>query len=665
MCRLRAFTKTLNTFYKSRNTSRDHDRKYSPKDPSVYLSARTDGKPLRLLYSTFIWEVCDKKPGSPYFELELYVLPRERTRNFHITPSWEHSCSLGPSDQPCPLPEIGVACHLVKDASSGECLAQLGSWIANCRENHTACPDNSETALPKRVIDVGPADGSEMPRLYISQGETRSYVALSHCWGRSKLVTTTRATVAARGLGIPWGELSRTFQDAITLTRRLGIRYLWIDSLCIVQDDKVDWAEQASKMAGIYSAAYLIIAATDSTDGSGGLFKPRRRVEVAPGIFARQRLNREMFESDNSICPRYPLLTRAWCFQERMLSARVIHYTSAGMLFECLTCIRHEGDDASVSSPKAEYAEDLQRTEDGHVDDEPRAKQSPSGGEEELPDDGPNQVWLNMRYERWGFIVESFSAGNLTYRTDTFPALSAIAGQLYVPQMGRYVAGLWEGDMAFGLLWVGADDPTKRPGVYRRPAQYVAPTFSWVSRTGPVVMFNINTDNFKVQFSVLGASCLLRGSDPYGQISSGFVRVRGRMVQAKYHQPGCSDSECEGLWTPTQRPGVPRNVRELDSLVHDECHVFVKGFRPVDISADSEEDAKMPDGEAVYCFEILRMGAIDEEDGRDEDDTGWNSVVLILRRSLTGENCYTRAAASFVFDPRMLKDAPEVDITIL
>ena len=111
-----------------------------------------------------------------------------------------------------------------------------------------------------------------MVRLYETQRELAHYTTLSHCWGKKRIVTTTKATLGQRKLEVQWPRLSRTFQDAINITRALGIRYIWIDSLCIIQDDKEDWERESAKMAEIYSCSYLNLAATGSADGDGGCF---------------------------------------------------------------------------------------------------------------------------------------------------------------------------------------------------------------------------------------------------------------------------------------------------------------------------------------------------------------------------------------------------------
>ena len=133
---------------------------------------------------------------------------------------------------------------------------------------HPGCNTNVGL-LPLRVIDVG-MPGTRCPFLYISRGNPDFYTALSHCWGSSALLRTTESNIDAHKEEIPRTVLSKTFQDAITTTQELAIRYLWIDSTCILQDDKEDWEVQSGQMASIYSNAQVVLAATDAENGTKG-----------------------------------------------------------------------------------------------------------------------------------------------------------------------------------------------------------------------------------------------------------------------------------------------------------------------------------------------------------------------------------------------------------
>lgn len=150
-------------------------------------------------------------------------------------------------------------------------------WLAECISNHANCSDVG-AYLPTRVIDVGSADelSTSCVRLVQPrelQGRTAAYTALSRCWGPvSNLVKTTRENLPIHLRGLAFNLLPKTYRDAITVTRKLKIQYLWIDSLCIVQDDTVDWQREAANMALVYSHAHLTIAAASAADSTGGCY---------------------------------------------------------------------------------------------------------------------------------------------------------------------------------------------------------------------------------------------------------------------------------------------------------------------------------------------------------------------------------------------------------
>ena len=158
----------------------------------------------------------------------------------------------------------------------------LRVWLKHCEFSHTKCaigdfhsyPLDGKCPLPLRVIDVGPSNGSTQPRLCFPDGLQGKWIALSHCWGNKLLQPpkTTRKNLRKHEKRIPLESLPRTFHDAVLVTRALEIRYLWIDSLCIVQDDAADVAEQLPRMGEIYRNASLTLLAGESTNCGDGLF---------------------------------------------------------------------------------------------------------------------------------------------------------------------------------------------------------------------------------------------------------------------------------------------------------------------------------------------------------------------------------------------------------
>lgn len=120
------------------------------------------------------------------------------------------------------------------------CFEFLIESIKVCDQFHVSCRLSTPFTLPTRVIDLGPSAGEMLPKLYHSSGEKAPYIALSHCWGSNQTFKTEKATLSKRCAGININELPKTFRDAIAVTKKLRMRYLWIDSLCIVQDDRYE-----------------------------------------------------------------------------------------------------------------------------------------------------------------------------------------------------------------------------------------------------------------------------------------------------------------------------------------------------------------------------------------------------------------------------------------
>jgi heterokaryon incompatibility protein (HET) len=223
------------------------------------------------------------------------------------------------------------------------------SMIQLCSSKHKLCPSAKESLLPKRTLSVRRLpDGETSVKIQENKERKGRYNALSHCWGSSQTCTTTSRMLEAYKNGIPWTKLPNTFRDAIIFSLDLGIDQIWIDALCIVQDDARDWDIESSKMADIYQNAFVTLAATTSSNGDGGCFsinhRPVREVELSDNrglvggssITVRQKLKHWTFTVTNTSVQPYPLLSRGWVFQERYLSPRVLHFCKEEMVWECI-----------------------------------------------------------------------------------------------------------------------------------------------------------------------------------------------------------------------------------------------------------------------------------------------------------------------------------------
>jgi Heterokaryon incompatibility protein (HET) len=150
-------------------------------------------------------------------------------------------------------------------------ISNICRWLGDCCSFHERCSSNtSETALPKRVLDVGTLASPNLRMVQCSNEKTK-YIALSYCWGLSGRVVASMQNLEELLHHIEENRLPRTFRNAISITRKLRIRYLWIDALCTIQDCRLDWEEQSAKMGDIYGNAYLTLSASKASDVSEGL----------------------------------------------------------------------------------------------------------------------------------------------------------------------------------------------------------------------------------------------------------------------------------------------------------------------------------------------------------------------------------------------------------
>ena len=229
------------------------------------------------------------------------------------------------------------------------------AWITNCVVNHLDCRRQllESHSRPRRLIAVGDLDDDVRLCNSSALDPDALYVTLSHCWGPQgipfKLQKGNESILSER---IPMAQLSLTFTDAIKLTRRLqvlGVKYLWIDALCILQDSEEDWRDQALIMGEIYGNAFCNIAACTGSDGTSGLYPDNdgvsRRVctldtgtsSCLSGYFAVRDKNIMRSDAKNAT-----ILSRAWCVQELMLAPRVLYFSRSHTVWECATLLAED-----------------------------------------------------------------------------------------------------------------------------------------------------------------------------------------------------------------------------------------------------------------------------------------------------------------------------------
>lgn len=223
-------------------------------------------------------------------------------------------------------------------SDSNETFSQIERWIRTCDCQHRCLRWNlvndEPPALPTRLLEIDASTDTTMIRLITSEQLPvgTQYLTLSHRWGTGmplRLDAQSRFTLET---GIPALLLPPTFRDAAIVATRLSIQYLWIDSLCILQDSLEDWARQAKQMATVYSNGYLNIAASDSEDSRGGLFRTRDVNSVQSFQICTSKGRTYLCGADTSVHDMdfCALSERAWVVQERFLCRRVA--TSAGLV---------------------------------------------------------------------------------------------------------------------------------------------------------------------------------------------------------------------------------------------------------------------------------------------------------------------------------------------
>ncbi|PMD45788.1 HET-domain-containing protein, partial [Hyaloscypha variabilis F] len=354
----------------------------------------------------------------------------------------------------------------------------LLDWLDDCEKSHTSCQGTNKL-LPTRVVHVGEDRGNE-PFLHVSRGEAGRYVALSHCWGEVLLIKTEKSNFSKHRNGIRYDTLPKNFQDAITVARAIGVDYIWIDSLCIIQDDALDWEIESSRMASIYQNAHVVLVASNSADSQGGLWNSAwgnsgqtNGVKELPYVngdgSTSQIIARKTFSHADIIPESYleyeapsPLSKRAWTLQEELLASRCIFFTGKELLWKC------------QSATKCECMQEDNERAKGEIDRKTLWESAKSADSA-------------TRYGEWRSLMAYYSKRNITYESDRLPAISGLARYMQYNGAGEYLAGMWKEDLWESLLWLPR--PVWRDVIHdnlastyrRRASPYRAPTWSWMS----------------------------------------------------------------------------------------------------------------------------------------------------------------------------------------
>ncbi|KAI3316944.1 HET-domain-containing protein [Xylariaceae sp. AK1471] len=383
------------------------------------------------------------------------------------------------------------------------------------KEEHCDCRiQTMQAELPTRLLIV-PGAGRSLRLGLTKHFENKAsvkYLTLTHCWGSVPMpLVATRENLESLLTGIPFKRLTKSFQDAITITQRLGFQYIWIDSLCIVQDDEQDWITEASRMATAYSGCTLNLVAADAPDGSYGCFLDRKEPPQKTKIFYNG-IEYQCSPNINTYLRRTAIGGRGWCFQETFLSPRSLFFCKTQLFWECRAIRAHES---------------LALIPSWHLDLIPFRAQGIKWGHPTTP--------KNIA-KNWLRLVTAYSRTVVTYPKDKLVAFSGVArlfgqqakcgtnGDAPILNAG-YVAGMWRVGLEYQLLWY-VSWAARRP----RNKSFSAPSWSWASVDGPVKSSLAdfkNGGNFKIRedFKVINCTTNTTTSDRYGEVKGGTLTV--------------------------------------------------------------------------------------------------------------------------------------------
>lgn len=610
----------------------------------------------------------------------------------------------------------------------------IETWHSDCRLSHPDCSrtlskcrsfDVENVVLPTRCVEIQSVDEGAIPgsglRFVLREpaGRTGKYIALSHRWTKeAEIARTTKANYLCRTQRCEhispctaWIDNPPTtlFKEASWLAVKLGIRYIWIDSICIVQDDDNDWARESIKMAEYYQYAWLTISATNTSEK--GTLRSKLKTTDFPRIARlpyrdRNGQQRGHFylqaTAQSALAKDYregvgnsTLLNRGWVFQEWLLSRRLLAFSnsSSGIFMQC----------QSSDTPKAVTGEmvdagiDLGDQTIGTID---------KAFKNNLPLDMSSKEGIFLS---WRSIVETYSGLELTQlEGDRLVALSGIAAEYgqalqaltirEFAQTGRntasmphhYICGLWFGDIT-SLLWEQAEyrSPWRARGIStwswasvgsRKPAKYgeeilVGVKVRWseehdngeiVCAAEKAITIRVATKNWQPLFtSPTSQSESLYGNDSRFAV----LKMRGRLqrVCIDAHFASKEDVNAAAIMT-AHRPDFGRDTwRRVSTYTKPN---IVAGWASVE-HPDYQSDAECRSSSPIFAFFVVKLPSIKgyfsmgKLSGR---HTAFR--VLYLRQVERPEYapCYERVGVGRLFENEVesnFKSAKEVNVWLI
>ncbi|KAI1734602.1 hypothetical protein F4680DRAFT_437661 [Xylaria scruposa] len=437
---------------------------------------------------------------------------------------------------------------------SPETLNNLRSWLKTCTVSHSNCARTWQVSkLPLRLIDVMPTGSNhiapiddigsqefnrlsleELPQLHIvsSAGLSldTSYLTLSHRWGYPPSLLLNK-----KNIFLLRGDISRhilecteaaVFRHAIHVTRGLGFRYIWIDALCIMQDDEAEKEAEIMRMDEIYSNSTLNISATEGSICEGLIFDRnvfhinpcKATVQISESMDLRLQVYPDMWylrQLDG------PLNRRGWVFQERTLSRRVCHFTKNQVFWECRSLESSEVLPQGIPGSrfpgvKLSLSSSLQQ---------------PSSMQHSLSVEQTKQIW----YE----LVDFYSQTSLTFPNDRLLAISGLAKRFcFAMNLSptQYLAGMWRDDLPQSMLWSERKDIVEHATAVEFTAAKTteiknAPSWSWASILVPI--YSVQFFNLEAAAEILNVHITRVSRNFFDGASTCLLRLRGSLCKCR------------------------------------------------------------------------------------------------------------------------------------
>lgn len=453
---------------------------------------------------------------------------------------------------------------------SPDAIAEVQRWIESC-EDHVGCSTTSDVLLPTRVIEVLPMFGKQRSRLLVTNGLKGRYNTLSYCWGAQNTVLTHK-NLAQFQKEIDLSMLSKTVQDAIEITISLGIPYLWIDAICILQDCPRDKALEISRMASIYQSSHITIVAASAKNADEGFLLPREAPSPANTIpfmhngfragtvqIRRRITNIDVLLREVPGPPLDPVDSRAWTLQEQLLSERLLVYSTDTLQWRCKDVVANLGSSKYVPRPDESWwstsSVDFVRLEPVPLLLDQDTLDVRNGVEYLVPNEvgdtlipiTPSASSLGRQaaeYKRiqklhtqWIHLIERYSLRSITYASDKLVALAGIAEKFGDALRTNYVAGFWEDHMLVYLMWHPKSGATGT-------SSYRAPSWSWASLDGTIAFdcdlaAGFDQSNYRA-YDCRILRCQITLKDqllPYGEVIGGYIDLSAVLRRAWYGDP--------------------------------------------------------------------------------------------------------------------------------